>query len=79
MKSKCCNAPVTVWGETTQYYICLDCEKATDPQEEIECSHLWYPYCTYKEIYTNDGNARHIVEEVFCQKCLKILEINNPQ
>jgi len=66
---------MTVEGRTTKYYLCLGCEEPTGPQEEVECSHLWYPYCTYKEIYTHDGDARNIVEKVFCQKCIKIVEL----
>lgn len=90
MKSKCCNAPVTVEGQTIQYYVCLDCEKATDPQEEVECSHLWYPYerkDTTRYVQVTEGAGHNstitydkaldteVVTKVFCQKCLKIVEL----
>lgn len=31
-KSKCCNAPMTIEGITTRYFVCLQCGCATDPK-----------------------------------------------
>jgi len=33
IKSSCCNAPVTVEGDDTHYYVCGKCRKACDEQE----------------------------------------------
>ena len=35
-KSKCCNAPVTVEGKCTKYYICTKCKQACDLADELK-------------------------------------------
>ena len=31
LKSKCCNATLKVKGDTTRYYVCINCQKPSDP------------------------------------------------